>query len=72
VWRARAHEASKMCSRVKHILTSRGDCKRLNPMIHKCTPILGITLLQKSRIFKALVGKTKKTPTTNPLKVGVK
>jgi len=60
VWRVRAHEASRMCSRVKHTFTSEGDYKRLNPMIPKCTPILGVALLQESRIFKALVEKTKK------------
>jgi hypothetical protein len=43
MWNARVHEDKKVCSNVKHIRTSGGECKRLNPMTPKCTPTLGIT-----------------------------
>jgi hypothetical protein len=55
-----AHEAKKVCSRVKHIPTSGGECMRLNPMTPKSTPTLGGAFEQESQIFKTLVEKVNK------------
>jgi hypothetical protein len=60
MWSARAHEAKRVCSKVKHILTSEGKCKKLNPMTFKCTLILKVAFMQESKIFKALVEKVNK------------
>jgi hypothetical protein len=60
MWNAKAHEAKRVCSKVKHILTSEGDCKRLGPVTPKCIPTLGITLVSESQMFRALVEKAKK------------
>jgi hypothetical protein len=40
---------------MKHILTSEGKCKRLNPMIPTNTSILGVALVWESQLFKALI-----------------
>jgi len=45
---------------VKHILTNGGECKKWNPMIPRCTPTLGVALVQESRMFKVLVEKANK------------
>jgi hypothetical protein len=50
-----------MCSSVKNTLTNGGECKKWCPMIPNCTPTLGIALVLKSQIFKALVEKVKNT-----------
>jgi hypothetical protein len=60
VWGARAHEAKKVCSRMKHIFTNRGECKRLSPMTAKCTPALGVTFVWEAWIFKYLVERAHK------------
>jgi hypothetical protein len=60
MWNEMAHEAMKVCSRMKHTLTSGGECKRLNPMTPKCTPTLGIELVWEFQMFKALVEKENK------------
>jgi hypothetical protein len=49
-----------MCSSVKHNFTSGGECKRLSLMTPKCTPTLGITFMQESQMFKALVERENK------------
>jgi hypothetical protein len=61
VWNAKALKAKKICLGVKHTLTSGGKCKRLNPMVPKCTPILGVAFVWESQIFKALVEREKNT-----------
>ncbi len=60
MWSARPHETKIVCLKVKHILTSEGECKKLSPMIPKCTPTLGITFVWKSQIFIALVERVNK------------
>jgi len=60
MWSVRAHEAKKMCLSVKHTLTNGGECKGWSLMIPKCTPILGITLVQELQMFRALVEKANK------------
>jgi len=57
---ARAFEAKRVCLRMKHTLTSGGECKILNPMALKCTPTLRIIFVQKSQIFKALIERENK------------
>jgi len=37
----------KMCLGVKHTLINGGECKGLSPMIPKCTPTLGVALMQE-------------------------
>jgi hypothetical protein len=45
---------------VKDTFTNRGECKRWNPMTPKCTPIVEITLVWESQMFRAWVEKTNK------------
>jgi len=52
---------------VKHTLTNGGKCKGWSPMIPKCTPTLGVTLVWELWMFKTLVGKAKKTPNWAPI-----
>jgi hypothetical protein len=49
-----------MCLGAKHTLTNGGECKRWSPMTPKCTPIVGIALVQESQMFRTLVEKTSK------------
>jgi hypothetical protein len=60
MWSAKAHEAKRMCSSVKHTFSNGGENKRWNPMTPKCTPTLEVALVQESQMFKALVGNVKK------------
>jgi hypothetical protein len=60
MWSASAHEAKRMCLKMKHILTSGGKCKKLNPMTPISTSTLGVTLMQESQMFKALIEKVNK------------
>jgi hypothetical protein len=66
MWSARAHEDKKVCLGVKHIFISGGECKRMNPLIPKCTPTLGVALMRESWMFKTLVEKEKKTTRWGP------
>jgi hypothetical protein len=43
-----------------HFFTNGGECKGWSPMNPKCTPILRITLMGESQMFKTLVGKVNK------------
>jgi hypothetical protein len=49
MWNARTHEAKKVCSGMKHALTSGS-----------ASPILRVALVWESQIFKALVKKENK------------
>jgi hypothetical protein len=60
VWNARAHETNIMSLGVKHTFTNGGECKGWSPMIAKCTPTLGVTLVQELKMLRTLVGKGKK------------
>jgi hypothetical protein len=60
VWNAKALEAKKVCLGMKHIFTSRGECKRLSPIIPKCTLTFGVTFVWESWIFKAFVERLNK------------
>jgi hypothetical protein len=56
----------KECLGVKCTFTNGGECKGWSPMTPKCIPTLGVALVQESKMFKALVGKEKKTPNWAP------
>jgi hypothetical protein len=60
MWNARAHEAKKVCSSVKHTLTNGGENKIWSPMTPKCTPTLEVALVWESKMIKTLVGNAKK------------
>jgi len=60
VWNAKAHEGKKVCLGVKHTFTNGGECKGWNLMTPKCTPTLGIALVQELQMFSALVRKANK------------
>ncbi len=60
MWNAKAHEAKNMCSKVKHTLKSGGKCNNLSSMAPKCTPTLGVALVQKPQIFRTFVEKVNK------------
>jgi hypothetical protein len=49
-----------MCLKVKHILTSGGECKKLSPVIPKCTFTSGITFMHEFQIFVTLVERVNK------------
>jgi hypothetical protein len=51
---------------MKHIFTSGGRVQKLSPMIPKCIPILGVTFVQKFKIFKDLVEEGKQAPIWAP------
>jgi len=59
MWSARAHEAKKVNSIVKHSHKLRKN-KRWSLMTPKCTPILEIELVQDPGMFRALVKKETK------------
>jgi hypothetical protein len=59
MWSARAHEAKKVNSSVKHSHKLRKN-KRWSLMTLKCTPTLEIELVQDPGMFRALVRKDKK------------
>jgi hypothetical protein len=50
---------SKVCLGVKHTCTNGGECKGWSPMTPKCSPTLGVALVQELWMFRALVEKTK-------------
>ncbi len=60
MYSAKAHEAKRMCSNVKHTFTNEGEFKRLSPMTPKCTLTLGIALVRESRVCRTLVKKVNK------------
>ncbi len=60
MWSAKAHEAKRVCLRVKHTFTNGGECKRLSLMILKWIPTLGIALMRESQMFRTLIKKVKK------------
>jgi hypothetical protein len=49
-----------MCLGVTHTLTNGGKCKGWTLMTIKCSPILGIALMQELRMFGALAEKSNK------------
>jgi len=59
MWSARAHEAKKVNSSVKHFHKLSKN-KRWSLMIPKWTPTLEIELVQDLGMFKALIRKEKK------------
>jgi hypothetical protein len=60
MWSARAHEAKGVCVVVKHIFTTREECKGWSPMTPKCTPNLGVAFVWELQMFKALIGNANK------------
>jgi hypothetical protein len=58
MWSARAHEAKKVNSSVKHSHKLRKN-KRWSLMTPKCTPTLEIELVQDPGMFRALVRREK-------------
>jgi hypothetical protein len=60
MYSAKAHEVKKVCLGVKHILTKGEKREKWNSMVPKCTPTLGVTLVQVSQMFRVLIEKTNK------------
>ncbi len=66
MWNARAHEAKRVCSSVKHTFINGGENKRWSPLTPKCTPTLEVALVWEFQMLKAFSWKCKKNVKLGP------